>query len=129
MGGFFSGELLQAADSGRGYTPRQSDGIEESKADVRTDEAERYRCVADRNVPAESYRTEAPRAPEGGRGRTRALEANNRSSGVPCSPEDLQRCRQEETLSRQPVRRGGVSGRLKGLFRPHYMNWSEQMKV
>src|SRR5580658_3325883 len=56
MGGFFPGELLQAADSGCSNTRGQRGCVEDFEANVWGYEAGRYRCIADRGTPAQSAR-------------------------------------------------------------------------
>src|ERR1019366_10787310 len=115
MGGVFSGELLQAANSRRRYSSGQPNGVEESQADVRNTEAGRYRRITDRGIPAQSDRSKAPRSPQGRRGRTWNPEADDGAPGVSSSAEDLQCCSKEETLSGQSVRRCRVSGEAQRL--------------
>jgi len=36
---------------------------------------------------------------------------------------------QNRTVNIETVRRSGISVKVKGLFRPHYTNWSEQQRI
>ena len=58
-----------------------------------------------------------------------SVEADNGSSGVSGASADAQCRREEEALSGQSLCGCRVSRFVKGLFRPHYVTWSEQQRI
>ena len=58
-----------------------------------------------------------------------ARQAEHGPSGVSGVAADVECRRSQKAAGGQSVLRGGVPGPGEGLFRPHYMTWSEQEKI
>ena len=129
MGGFFPGELLQAADSGKSYARSQSERVEITPTPCSDPEVVGDRRRPDRGLSASSAPAEKAGPSQGGRRRTWDRKTDHGAPGVPGASTVLQCGGEKKLCPANPCAGVEFPVILKGLFRPHYMTWSEQTKI